>query len=744
MPGQEQRSERNENDRRRVVQHGRASTTSSIAHAVVLKSDELFFLCDPNGDVPLDDASGLGLYYHDCRYLSGYELRIGGARADSLATLSGAGASATFELTNRDLQTAGAGLLEKESVGVKWERTLDADECALHDTIAFSNFGVARLELPVIIRLRCGFESLFAVRGAQPKHRGNAMLPRWEDATLHFEYEGADKVRRALTAAFEPAPQAKGDATATFRFAIEPNTTTTLHLSLHVGESPIEQGKQPAAKRAAHDEHIERTRRAEDTASKDWVAEATRVSSDDLRLDGVIERSLRDLRMLATPLRGHRYFAAGVPWYVTLFGRDAIISALETLAFLPDRAEDTVRLLASFQGTREDAWRDEEPGKIMHELRVGEMARMGEIPQTPYYGTVDATPLFLILLARHAQWTGRLDLFQEFEATVQAALGWIDRSIAQGGMDYLAYATKSQSGLSNQGWKDSGDSIVNGDGTLAAPPIALVEVQGYVYMAKHAIGSMYGRIGNTAAAERLAREADALRQRFQRDFWIEELGTYALALQAGKRPAAVVASNAGHALWTGIAQPEFARATAERLMQDDMFSGWGIRTLSCRERRYNPIAYHDGTVWPHDNAIAVAGFRRWGCVDAIARVLAGIVDAASHFEHHRLPEVFAGFSRGEFASPVRYPVACHPQAWAAGAVPFMMESALGLLPDGFDKRLRISHPVLPESVRDLSLTNLRVAGASVDLRFRRDDRGEVTVEVVRCDGGLDVTTDAPA
>ncbi|HEY8102197.1 MAG TPA: glycogen debranching N-terminal domain-containing protein [Burkholderiaceae bacterium] len=738
MSDKEHEEIRHEAGHRRVVQHGRASTTSSIAHAIVIKNDELFFLCEANGDVPFEGSNGLGLYYHDCRYLNGYELRLDDVPADHLASTAAAGSSATFELTNRDVKTAGADLLDKESVGIKWERTLDAKECALHDSIAFSNFGVKAIDLPITIRLRSKFDPIFAVRGAQQKKRGKLKPPLWADSTLNFEYEGADKVRRSLSAVFEPTPQQADDLTAAFDLSIEPHTTATIRISLHIHESSTDEEQQAPQKSVAQDAHVWHARQGLNKASDEWVANATQLRSDDPRLNRVLDRSLRDLHLLGTPLHGYRYFAAGVPWYVTLFGRDSIISAIEMLAFLPDRAEDTVRLLASFQGTREDHWRDEEPGKIMHELRVGEMAHLNEVPQTPYYGTVDATPLFLILLARHAEWTGRLDLFTELEPHVQAALTWVDRSIAKGGTGYLTYATKSGSGLSNQGWKDSGDSIMNHDGSLATPPIALVEVQGYVYMAKQAIGALYRRSGNAATADRLAKEAEELRERFQRDFWIDELETYALALQRDNRPAAVVTSNPGQALWTGIATQDCALKTAKRLMQEDMFNGWGIRTLSSLEHRFNPIGYHDGTVWPHDNAIAVAGFRHYKCTHHLTRVIGGIIDAAIHFENDRLPEVFAGFARQEFAMPVRYPVACHPQAWAAGAVPFMIESALGLRPDAFNHALHISSPVLPDSVHELTLKHLRVGDATVDLMFKRNDHDEVAVEHEDNVGHLDV------
>ena len=727
---------------RRVVQHGRASTTSSIANAIVIKDGELFFLCDRNGDVPLEGSSGLGLYYHDCRYLDGYELRLDGVAADSLASVAGAGSCATFELTNRDAQTAGDHLLEKERIGIKWERTLDAGQCALHDSIAFSNFGVDAISLPVTIQLRGRFESMFAVRGAQPKQRGRLHPPRWTGSALHLAYDGADDVRRCIDASFDPPPQRVEASTASFDLAIEPQSTCTLRLSLHIQESSAGDKHEAAMRAPAPDEHVARARQAQQHSGDRWVQDATRLVCDDQRLNRVVERSLRDLHLLGTPLRGRRYFAAGVPWYVTLFGRDAIISALETLAFIPGRAEDTVRLLASFQGTRDDAWRDEEPGKIMHELRVGEMARLGEIPQTPYYGSVDATPLFLVLLATHAQWTGRLDLFRELEPNVKAALSWIDSSIGARGSGYLSYATKSGKGLSNQGWKDSGDSIMNHDGSLATPPIALVEVQGYVFMAKQGIAQLYREAGDGGSADRLMNEAAQLRERFERDFWIDSIGTYAVALQKDKRPAVVVTSNPGHALWTGIAGEQRARKVADRLLQPDMYSGWGIRTLSSRERRFNPIGYHDGTVWPHDNAIAIAGFRRYGCLAGISRVLGDIVDAATHFEHDRLPEVFGGFERQEFTVPVRYPVACHPQAWAAGSVPFMIESALGLRPDAFKRRLHIAQPVLPDSVNELKLERLRVGDASVDIAFKRNGQGQVTVDKVQTHGEIDVVVDS--
>ena len=375
---------------------------------------------------------------------------------------------------------------------------------------------------------------------------------------------------------------------------------------------------------------------------------------------------------------------------------------------------------------------------MLHELRVDELTRANLLPYSPYYGTIDATPLFLILVARHAAWTGKLDLFDELREHVELALTWI----AQYGMDrdgYVAYdSNKSDGTLVNQGWKDSGDAIVNADGSLAVPPIALVEVQAYVYKAKCEIADLFRRAGEEARATELEREANALRTRFNRDFWNEEIGTYVLALQRDDKPAAVVSSNPGHALWCDIADPKKARRTMERLMSDEMFSGWGIRTLATSEKRYNPIAYHLGTVWPHDNSIIAAGFRHYGFDRAAQRVISGILQAAMHFEHFRLPELFTGFSSTDFNGPVRYPVANHPQAWGAGSIPFMITTLLGLEPDAFNRRLRIVRPLLPKVVERVNVLRLAVGAAKVDLRFSRTAR-DVNVDVLRLEGELNVS-----
>jgi len=541
---------------------------------------------------------------------------------------------------------------------------------------------------------------------------------------IALRYDGQDGIQRTTDIVFHRRPDDSRDGRARFLLHLEPYAEEEIGLSIVLGESGAPAGASPPSPGSP--------RRQGDPA-----AEATEIHARSVPLERVLRRSLRDLAGLRSTLAGESYVAAGVPWFAALFGRDALIVALETLAYDPDLARDTLRILARYQGRAEDPSRDEEPGKILHELRVGELARVGAIPHTPYYGAVDTTPLFLVLLARHADWTGTLELFHELRPAVDAALAWIADHGESKSSGYVEYCSRATGGLANQGWKDSGDGIVMESGALARQPIALVEVQGYVYLAKTGVAALADRAGEPALAARLRSEAEALKRRFARDFWLEDRGFLALALTPDG-PAAVLSSNPGQALWTGIVEPEHARRTMESLLSDPMWSGWGIRTLSALERRYNPVAYHRGTVWPHDNALIAAGFKRHGFDEAARRVFSGILDASMYFPMHRLPELFTGLPREPFRVPIRYPVACHPQAWAAGSIPFMLESLLGLTPEAFEHRLRIVRPTLPEEVGGVELRGLRVGESRVDLAFQAGPDGHVEVRVLRNDGGLDV------
>lgn len=715
--------------KQRVLTRGQPAIIASIADAVTVKNVNMFFLMAPNGQVPLDDEHGFGLYFHDCRFLNGYQLRLAGLAPIVLAATAEKGYMALFELTNPDLHLGPGQLMPKEQLGIRWERLLDAEKTTLRETLTFRTFGQHACTFPVTLCFGAGFEDVFTVRELLQETLGKPEPPAWRDGKLIFEYHGADQLRRTVTIAFSPAPYRTEATEAHFRIRVSPGQIQSLAVAIEIGEHAEDTQDDPDPQPLVNFDDLVRNTQHE---SEQWLRQHPKLHSDSLLLNSIIARSLRDIGMLRSQLGASQYFCAGVPWYAALFGRDSLIVALEMLAFQPELAEQTLRLLARYQGQRVDDWRDEQPGKILHELRVGELAGAGEIPHTPFYGTVDATPLFLLLLERHAAWTGNLKLFHELRVSAERALAWIAQIGDRNRDGYLEYESTSEKGLINQGWKDSGDAIVRADGTLAVAPIALVEVQGYVFAAKRAMADLYERIGEFTRAEELRHEADSLRARFNRDFWWEDQGTYVLALEQDGHRVSVVSSNPGHALWTGIADVDKGQRTAARLMADDMFSGWGVRTLSANERRYNPIGYHLGTVWPHDNALIAAGFRRYGVDAAAEGIFTGIVEAAMQFRYHRIPEVFAGFRREDFGVPVHYPVACHPQAWAAGAVPFLVTTCLGLEPDAFAGRLRIRRPRLPSFVEHMEFSGLRVGQGVADLRFHRTADG-TSVDVLRAE-----------
>ncbi|MBV9609197.1 MAG: amylo-alpha-1,6-glucosidase, partial [Acidobacteria bacterium] len=604
----------------------------NVARAVVIKSEDVFLLSEHDGSIPEGNQDGFGLYYHDCRYLDGYEVRLAGTVPNTLVSSAGLGSIAQCELTNVELRPSDGQTVAAQTFGLTLQRVIDDKECAVHDHWTIENYDVQEHTLPLSFCLHADFEDIFVIRGLHPHNVGTANQPRWKNGVLVFSYDGADGINRRLEVHFDPKPNKRSSSGADFALKLGGGQQANIEVSLRIVESQQEPGAP-----TPHRSNTSSLAHAADQTRQEWLEQHAEVHSSSPLLNEVMHRCLLDLLVLRSTLDGFHYFSAGLPWYGTLFGRDSIIAALQTLAFEPRIAEQTIRLLARYQGSKTDQWKDEEPGKILHELRRGELANLNEIPQTPYYGAVDSTPLFLILIGEHANWTGSLQLFTELRSNVERALHWIDTDGDLGNNGYLSYARKSKKGLGNQGWKDSGDSIMNADGSLATPPIALVEVQGYVYRAKLLIAELYARTGEDGTAQRLREQAEALKTHFNRDFWVDGKDFYAIALQKHNRPAAVISSNPGQALWTGIVDASRAGAVVKHLMADDMFSGWGIRTLSSKERRANPIGYHLGTVWPHDNSIIAAGFRRYGFDDQAVQVLTGILHAAKHFEHYRLP-----------------------------------------------------------------------------------------------------------
>jgi glycogen debranching enzyme len=444
----------------------------------------------------------------------------------------------------------------------------------------------------------------------------------------------------------------------------------------------------------------------------------SRIGTDNLIFNHIFFRSLADLRLLNMSDRGQIFNSAGVPWYDALFGRDSIVSAIQSMPYETNKAKSTLRLLAYYQGKVFDDWRDEEPGKILHELRVGEKANLNDIPMTPYYGSVDATPLYLILLAEYIDWTGEIGLLQELMGNVNAALKWMDDYADPGNLGFASYLTRSKKGLSNQGWKDSPLGVSRSDGSLAKQPIAVAEVQGYFYMAKIRLASLLNQSGDRDTASRLIRDAHELKRKFNSDFWMSEKGFYAQAIDRDGL-CDVISSNPLQCLWTGIVDSGRARVMMNRAFEPDMFSGWGIRTLSSGEKRYSPLGYHNGTVWPFDNSIIARGLSNYGFKAEANRLLTCMYEAAGQYPRYRLPELFGGYERGDYSVPIRYPVACSPQAWSAGTIPCMLSAVLGFVPNAMEKRLTLMKPALPQWLDTLTINGMTVGDIPVNVEFKR-------------------------
>ncbi len=702
---------------------------SDIRHATTVKYNQVFLLANGSGDI-LPQDHGFGMYFRDMRYLDQMELLLQGEHGVPLLSDASAGHDAVFELTNPSLRLSGGHTLAKERLSVRRAWSLHGE---LTQTIEVRNLDQSPVTLDVQLLFASHFIDMFTIRGAQPGERGTLRDPAVRRARVTLAYMGADKHERSITISFSPTPDTLDGQQATYHVALKPGEHMTLKLSFSLEDDGPHGHDEAAGKQT------DKTGAGKHTALSRELMCAPKIETSNALFDRALARSLEDLRMLATASGDDLYVAAGIPWYVALFGRDSCITAFETLAYHPALARSTLRLLARYQGSKHDSFQDEEPGKILHELRVGERANLREVPMIPYYGTVDATPWFLMLLAEYIRWTADLGLFTELRDHVERALSWIDANEAERANipGYLSYGSRSEKGLLNQGRKDSDNGIVNADGSICEPPIALVEAQGYSYHARWAMAHLFEVTGEHERAAQLQGQAEGLKQRFNEEFWLGGDTGYALCLQRDRKPSSAVASNPGQTLFTGVTSSDHAEAVANRLMRDDMFCGWGVRTLSSKERAYNPLDYQTGSVWPHDNALIALGLRRWGFTQPMERIFTGIFQAATHFSEFRLPEVFDGLSQQKYSRPVHYPVACSPQAWAAGALPLLLQTALGLEPDALRGILRIHQPHLPDWLERVTCRGLRVGDATVDLRYQRE--GDTTlVAVLRREGAVDV------
>jgi glycogen debranching enzyme len=702
---------------------------------LVIKDGELFLCARTDGDVAAPRVSGEGFYAHDTRYLSEIRLQVGGAAPVALS-YAAVDDRAIVDSTNASLARETLAPVAQQSLSISRELMIASGR--LYYLVRVLSFLREAVSTSVSLALSADFADIFEVRGGPRREaRGHTLAPKRTERGLVLAYVGEDETFREAVIELDPQPGRveleAGCVSAHWEVTLRPGAAVMV---LMTAEPSIAGSRRPRRRIQTAAAELER-------AGSQWESRCTRITSDNELFAGLTATSSRDLRALVMPAPGGHILSAGIPWYVAPFGRDALLSSSEALLLNPDLARDALLVLAKLQAPADDPWRDAEPGKIMHELRVGELARTGIVPHTPYYGTVDATPLFLMCTADYYAWTGDLQAMRMLRGALDAALRWIDEFGDRDGDGFIEYERRSPAGLLNQGWKDSHDSVVHADGSLAEGPIALVEAQGYVYRAKLTIAEVYAALGDTDTAERLRGEARRLREAFNEAFWNAQEGTFALALDGRKRQVASVTSNPGHCLHCGIVEPPKAAAVAERLMAPDMFGGWGVRTLSSANPAYNPMSYHNGSVWPHDNAIVAAGLKRYGHDGAVRQIADALFDVATSARDFRLPELYCGFARSERAAVVAYPVACIPQAWAAAAPFMLLQTMLGVSPDAPKRALRIERPLLPDWLERIRLERLRVGDASVTLDFKRD--GRVTgFALLEQHGELDVTMAAAA
>ena len=695
-----------------------------------LKHGDTFAVFDHNGDAIGAPGSTDGIYHRDTRYLSHLFLTIDGQRPILLSsTVRDNNAMLTCDLTNPDLNdSAGKLSLGHDLIHIRRSRFLYNGGC--YERMAIRNFHDAPRHIRLDLAFAADFADLFEVRGTVRDRHGEHRSPVLSADCVTLGYEGLDDRERRLKLRFGPAPTVLTGQKATFDLDLAPGETKRIFMEMHCDpEAP----KQPADR--AYFTALVDSRRALRRSSSRAASVAT---SNEIFNEGV-RRSVADLYMLITEKPEGPYPYAGIPWFSTVFGRDALITALETLWLDPAIARGVLRHLAANQAAKFDAAADAEPGKILHEVRYGEMAELGEVPFRRYYGSIDSTPLFIVLAGAYLERTADLATIRDLWPNIEAALNWIDTEGDRDGDGFVEYGRRTSEGLINQAWKDSHDSVFHADGTLAKGPIAIAEVQAYVYGAWRAAAEMARKLGHARREFELEAKADILRQQFDEHFFDAALGTYVIALDGDKKPCRVRSSNAGHTLFTGIAYPERAAVVVKTLMDASSFCGWGIRTIPATEARYNPMSYHNGSVWPHDNAVIGMGLARYGFRREAARIFEGLFAASIYIDLRRQPELFCGFSRHPGSGPTFYPVACSPQAWAAAAPLSLIQSCLGLGFDPAKHEVTFDSPLLPDFLNEITLRGLTVGDRSVDVTLTRSGSG-VVVETLARKGDIKVLT----
>ena len=702
-----------------------AGSSPSEERTRVLKYGKCFAVFNRYGDIEPLGLGEHGIFFRSCRHLSEFVLSLWDVRPLLLSSNVKADNFAfVADLANVDVTENQTIVVPRGTLHVVRSRFLWHD--VAHEELCIINYGLTSLRVPIRLAFAADYADIFEVRGTRRERRGTRRDDEITANSILMAYEGLDHELRRTCIQADPAPIAITPSDLQFEASLGPGKSATFHLSIDC--NPQSQHRSIGYARAMA---------GAETELKAASSHLGRISSSNDRLTCWVRRSLADVEMMTLGNPETNYPYAGVPWFSTVFGRDGIITALQMLWIAPQIAKGVLQFLASTQATEIDLKIEAQPGKIIHETRRGEMANLGEVPFGRYYGSIDSTPLFLILAGCYFDYTGDVKFLEHLRPHIDMALDWIDRYGDVDGDGFVEYAPHSEKGLVQQGWKDSNDSVFHVDGTIADPPIALCEVQGYVYAAKMAAAKIYAAWGDPQRQRSLESEAAELQHHFEEAFWCDEISTYALALDGHKQPCRVRTSNPGHCLYSGIASPERANLVAHTLVSQDFASGWGIRTVGCHEARYNPLSYHNGSIWPHDNAIIAAGMARYDFREFAGRVLMNLLDLSSAVELQRLPELFCGVDRRPGQGPTLYPVACSPQAWAAGAVFMLLQACLGITVDARNRRVIFDRPFLPQGIPQLSIRDLRIEDCRLSLFMERDS-GPVRIQVVEKHGEVDV------
>lgn len=689
---------------------------------LVLKNGAHFLVLDETGLMPVGANHGYGLYKDDTRYLSALNFWLNGNNPVLLSASTEQGYAGRFIYGNATDKVSGA---SEQQVMLQREIVISD---GVHERITLKNFGNNPVNVDLGIEYSADYADMFEVRGIGRKARGQLKLPEmvFINGSV-LSYTGLDRKVMSTRIVFSEQPKAIQKGRARFQLDLNGQQSKTIEMSV---STALDTEFGDASKPSTYD--VEK--RLADQSYESWREGTATVTTGNTDFNRLLERSVRDLYILRQPTPRGNCLAAGIPWFAVGFGRDQEITSIQTMMFFPDLAKDVIEVLAAYQGTKVDEYTEERPGRIMHELRLGEMARLREIAFVPYYGTVDATPLWLVLISRYFDQSGDLEFVKRHWTEIELALQYLETESKSG---YLSYGGKADAALSNQGWKDSDDSVMYGNGKLAKQPIALCEVQGYFYSALSKIARLAERLGKKEMALDLGSRASRLKEQFIRDFWIKDKNCFALALDGDGKQCDVVSSNMGHLLSTDMLSTEQADLVADALLKDDMFCQWGIRTLSSSEFAYNPMSYHNGSVWPHDNAMIVEGLSHIGRTRDANRVTTGLFETAKYRSDLRLPELFCGFSKSFSERPVWYPVSCAPQAWAAGSAFQMLSSILGLVPDAAIGVLSVRHPTLPSWLNWVEVKGIRVGKGSCDLKFQLVD-GKTICTVTKETGELKV------